>query len=101
MTNTGKVPGRDVVQVYLGYPNAKVERCVKDLRGFAKTKVLKPGETETVEIVLEARDFAYWDLLENRFRADKGEYEVLLGASATEIRARAKVNLTRDQRFRD
>ena len=101
VTNTGKVPGRDVVQVYLGYPNAKVERCVKDLRGFAKTKVLKPGETETVEIVLEARDFAYWDLLENRFRADKGEYEVLLGASATEIRARAKANLTRDQRFRD
>lgn len=103
VTNTGDRPGRDVVEVYLGYPEAQLERCVKDLRGFAKTKVLSPGETQTLSIILEARDFAYWDSFENRFRADKGEYEVLLSSSssAKDIRASATVRVTHDQRFRD
>ena len=101
VTNTGKVAGRDVVQVYVAYPNARVERCEKDLRGFAKTKLLKPGESETVTVTLVARDFAYWDVLQNGFRADKGAYEILVAASAAEIRSRATVELKKTRRFAD
>ena len=101
VTNTGKVAGRDVVQIYVGYPSARVERCKKDLRGFAKTRLLKPGESEMVAIRLNARDFAYWDELENGFRTDKGTYEILFAASSAEIRARASVEQARDHRFGD
>ena len=85
MTNTGKVAGREVVQVYVAYPDAKVERCVKDLRGFAKTKLLAPGESETVRIPIAIRDLAYFDELDHRFVTDEGVYELLVGTSSRNI----------------
>ena len=71
--------------------DAKVERCVKDLRGFAKTKLLAPGESETVEIFLSAHDFAYFDELTHQFTTDPGRYEILVGTSSRDIRGRATV----------
>ena len=91
VTNTGKVAGREVVQLYVSYPDAKVERCVKDLRGFAKTKLLAPGESETVEIFLSVHDFAYFDELTHQFTTDPGRYEILVGTSSRDIRGRATV----------
>ena len=85
VTNTGKVAGREVVQVYVAYPTAKVERCVKDLRGFAKTKLLAPGESETVRIPITLRDLAYFDELDHRFVTDEGVYELLVGTSSRNI----------------
>ena len=85
VTNTGKVAGREVVQVYVAYPTAKVERCVKDLRGFAKTKLLAPGESETVRIPIAIRDLAYFDELDHRFVTDEGVYELLVGTSSRNI----------------
>ena len=85
VTNTGKVAGREVVQVYVAYPMAKVERCVKDLRGFAKTKLLAPGESETVRIPIAIRDLAYFDELDHRFVTDEGVYELLVGTSSRNI----------------
>ncbi|MBR4258212.1 MAG: glycoside hydrolase family 3 C-terminal domain-containing protein [Kiritimatiellae bacterium] len=85
VTNTGKVAGREVVQVYVAYPMAKVERCVKDLRGFAKTKLLAPGESETVRIPITLRDLARFDELDHRFVTDEGVYELLVGTSSRNI----------------
>ena len=85
VTNTGKVAGREVVQVYVAYPDAKVERCVKDLRGFAKTKLLAPGESETVRIPITLRDLARFDELDHRFVTDEGVYELLVGTSSRNI----------------
>ena len=85
VTNTGKVAGREVVQVYVAYPTAKVERCVKDLRGFAKTKLLAPGESETVRIPITLRDLARFDELDHRFVTDEGVYELLVGTSSRNI----------------
>jgi len=101
VTNTGKVAGRDVVQVYVGYPSARVERCKKDLRGFAKTNLLKPGESEIVTIDLTVRDFAYWDVLASRFRADKGTYTLIVAASSAEPRESVTFELDRDRYFDD
>ena len=99
VTNTGKVAGREVVQVYVAYPDAKVERCVKDLRGFAKTKLLAPGESETVRIPIAIRDLAYFDELDHRFVTDAGRYELLVGTSSRDIRGRKTVAVDGETRF--
>ena len=100
VTNAGAVKGKEVVQFYVSYPDAKVERCVKELKGFEKVS-LKPGETKVVTHRFAERDFAYWDDFAHRFRTDSGRYEVLVGASAADIRGRVSVDLPRDVTFGD
>ena len=99
VTNTGKVAGREVVQVYVAYPTAKVERCVKDLRGFAKTKLLAPGESETVRIPITLRDLARFDELDHRFVTDAGRYELLVGTSSRNILGKKTVAVGGETRF--
>ena len=99
VTNTGKVAGREVVQVYVAYPTAKVERCVKDLRGFAKTKLLAPGESETVRIPITLRDLARFDELDHRFVTDEGVYELLVGTSSRNILGKKTVTVGGETRF--
>ncbi len=92
VTNKGGRAGSDVVQVYVAPVNPSVERPVKELRGFAKVSVA-PGETSIAEIRLSPRDFAYFDELTHRFRAEAGEYRLLVGASSRDIRSEAKFTL--------
>ena len=99
--NAGDAPGKEAVQIYVSYPNAKKPRAVKVLKGFAKTKLLSSGEGETLKIAVSPRDLAYWDDFTNRFRLDQGECEILVGASALDIRGRAKITITRDYEFTD
>ncbi|MDR0936818.1 MAG: glycoside hydrolase family 3 C-terminal domain-containing protein [Oscillospiraceae bacterium] len=62
VTNTGDVPGKEVVQLYLGASTYKEEqRPRRELRAFAKTKILDPGETETITLTLTKRDLQYYD----------------------------------------
>ena len=100
VTNTGKVKGKEVVQFYVAYPDAKVERCVKELKAFEKIE-LKPGESKTVKARFSARDLAYWDEFAHRFRTDAGRYEVLVGASSADIRGQATISVERGQTFDD
>ena len=99
VTNTGKVAGREVVQVYVSYPDAKVERCEKELKGFAKTKLLKPGESEVVSVVLDKEDFAYFDELTHQFTTDAGKYEIQVGTSSRYIRGRASTDIAWTMQF--
>jgi len=62
VTNTGAFPGKEVVQLYLGASTYQEEgRPVKELRAFAKTRLLAPGETQTVTLVLSLRDLQFYD----------------------------------------
>ena len=97
--NVGRVIGKEVVQLYVAYPEAKVERCVKDLRGFAKTKLLNPGDTDEVVIKITPRDLAYWDTLSSRFHADAGKYQFLIGNSSVNILEKLEVTLDEDRDF--
>ena len=101
VTNAGMVKGKEVVQFYVAYPDAKVERCVKELKGFAKTKLLAPGESETVKIFVSKRDLAYWDDFASRFTTDAGAYELLVGASSVDIRSRQRITVAETVRYRD
>ena len=92
--NTGKVAGKEVVQLYLKAPSNEIEKPEKELKGFAKTKLLKPGESQQLSFDLDKRSLAsFWTGISS-WVADKGDYEVRIGASSKDIRLKANFNLS-------
>ncbi|MCA9899787.1 MAG: glycoside hydrolase family 3 C-terminal domain-containing protein [Anaerolineales bacterium] len=92
VTNVGKVAGKEIVQVYVHDREARLVRPYKELKGFAKV-VLQPGETKTVTIPLDFRAFAYYDPAYKQWVTENGEFDILIGASATDIRAKISCTL--------
>ncbi|MGO9617979.1 MAG: glycoside hydrolase family 3 protein [Bryobacteraceae bacterium] len=92
VTNTGKRAGAEVAQLYIGDSHASVPRPPKELKGFAKVE-LKPGETKQVSIALEPRAFTYYDVKGKLWRADPGEFDVLVGRSSATIELKGKIHL--------
>lgn len=100
--NDGDRAGDEVVQLYVGDPDAEVHRPVRELRGFEKVH-LEPGESRTVGFSLEGRDFAYWDSAAVRpdgrtglWRLEGGEFRIDVGASSQDIRLTASIDLPDD-----
>lgn len=89
VTNTGSRAGADVVQVYVRDVASRLPRPVKELKGFARVQ-LAPGETKRVSVLLEPEAFQYYDPERRTWLLEPGEFEVLVGASATDIRQRAR-----------
>jgi beta-glucosidase len=86
VTNTGARNGSEVVQAYVRDVEASVRRPEKELRGFAKVR-LEPGETRAVEIRLEPRAFAFWDVRRHAWVTEAGTFEILIGSSSASIHA--------------
>lgn len=87
--NIGKCAGKEVVQLYVSAPNNKeMNKPVKELKAFAKTKELKPGESELVTMTVVAADLASFDIATSSWVVDAGKYEFLIGASSRDIRAK-------------
>jgi beta-glucosidase len=93
VTNTGTRAGADVGQVYVGDTHSKVPRPAKELKGFARVD-LKPGETKTSTVTLDARAFSYYDAVTKQWRADPGEFQILVGRSSQEIALRGSLILS-------
>ena len=93
VTNTGKRAGADVAQVYVADTHSKVPRPAKELRGFAKIE-LKPGETKRVKVVLNQRALSYYDVSTKQWRAEAGDFDVLVGPSSAQIELRGKLTLS-------
>ncbi|MBB2753885.1 UNVERIFIED_ORG: beta-glucosidase [Rhizobium aethiopicum] len=85
LTNTGDRAGSELVQLYISSPKTKVERPDKELRAFAKLS-LQPGETGTATMKILPRDLAYFDVEAGAFRADPGDYQLVVAANAADIR---------------
>jgi beta-glucosidase len=81
VTNTGTRAGAEVAEVYVGDSSAWVKRPAKELKGFKKVR-LAPGETQRVEIPLDAQSFAYWDVKGHRWRTDPGRFVIYIGDSS-------------------
>jgi beta-glucosidase len=81
VTNTGQRKGADVAQLYVGDPSAKIDRPVKELKGYKKVR-LEPGKSEHVTLILNRRSLAYWDTASNNWRVDPGKFVVYVGDSS-------------------
>ncbi|HAF24386.1 MAG TPA: glycoside hydrolase [Blastocatellia bacterium] len=92
VTNAGKRAGAEVAQVYVSDAHSKVPRPAKELQGFAKIK-LKPGETKRVKVMLNQRALSYYDVDAKQWRAEPGDFDVLVGPSSAQIELRGKVTL--------
>ncbi len=89
--NTGKVAGKEVVQLYVGDLNGTPDRPVKELKGFAKVE-LNPGETKTVEMEIDARALSYFDESLGDWFAPSGKYEILVGNASDNITLREEIS---------
>ena len=92
ITNTGKRTGAEVAQLYVSAKQPHVYRPVKELKGFTKV-FLNPGESKEVFIPLDDKAFRYFSTVTNQFEIDGGLYEILIGASAADIRLRGSLNV--------
>lgn len=85
VTNTGKVAGDSVVELYAAWPKSRVERPRQALVGFRRVNV-KPGETRTVRIPLAAQRLAYWNTQAGRFEVEPVPVTLMVGESSADIR---------------
>ncbi len=92
VTNTGTVAGKEVVQLYVGDPDAHVVRPVRELKAFAKV-ALSPGETKTVTFALTGRDLSYWSTRTDAWELEGGTFLIALGASSRDIRQRIEIEV--------
>lgn len=84
VTNTGKVAGKEIVQLYVADQQSTVIRPKKELKGFEKIE-LKPGETKTVEFILDKRAFAYWNTQIHDWHVETGDFTIMIGRSSRDI----------------
>jgi beta-glucosidase len=99
VTNTGRVPGREVVQLYVSAPAGTgpgaLDKPERELRGFAKTRLLAPGASETIAFRLAPADLASFDPAASAWVADAGRYVVRVAASSADAGQRATFTLPR------
>lgn len=84
VTNTGKMAGKEVVQLYVADRESTVIRPVKELRDFAKVELL-PGETKTVTFTLDKRAFAYYSVRIHDWHVETGVFDIMIGKSSRDI----------------
>jgi beta-glucosidase len=93
VTNSGKVPCRAVPQLYVGAPAGRLERPRSELKAFAKTRLLKPGEAQEVTFTLKPADLAAFDPSSSSWVVEAGTYDLRLGASSRDIKGEAKLQV--------
>ncbi len=91
--NTGTREGADVAQVYVGDTHSKVPRPAKELKGFVKVS-LRSGESKRVSVILNSRALSFYDVNAKGWRAEPGDFDVLVGRSSEQIELRGKLTLT-------
>lgn len=90
VTNTGAVPGREVVQLYVSAPSGGLQKPSRELKAFGKTRELRPGESQTLSFSVSAYELASFNERASAWETAEGNYEVLFGASVQDIRAQSR-----------
>ena len=98
VTNTGKVKGKEVIQLYVADKASSVQRPVKELKAFDKIE-LAPGESKEVSFTLSVRDFSYYSKVYDRWLAESGEFDILIGSSSRDIRLTGSLNLSNTEKL--
>jgi len=92
VTNTGSVTGAEVAQLYVGIPSTAVSEPPKWLKGFQKIS-LTPGQAGQVQLILDQRSFAYWDVNSENWFVAPGTYQVMVGDSSRNILLQGQVTI--------
>ncbi|HTK20639.1 MAG TPA: glycoside hydrolase family 3 C-terminal domain-containing protein [Mucilaginibacter sp.] len=95
VTNTGSVAGKEVAELYLSAPHKSIDKPSEELKGFAKTRTLKPGESQTLTFTLDKKSLASFNTAQSAWVADAGEYKVKIGASSENIKLEKPFNLAK------
>lgn len=90
LTNSGQRAGAEVAELYVGQQHPKVERAVKELKGYKKV-FLRPGETRRVTIELNDRSLAYFDEKSKQWVVDADSFDISLGAASDDIRLKGRL----------
>lgn len=85
VTNTGKTAGKEVVQVYIAAPKSNIVKPAEELKAFAKSKLLKPGESQTFNFVFTPAQLASFHTEQAAWMADAGKYTIKVGNSSENI----------------
>lgn len=91
--NTGKRKGKEVVQLYISAPKGKIDKPIRELKAFAKTKTLAPGEVQTLKFTLTPKDLASFYEDRSAWITDKGIYTLEIGFSSQNIIQKVNLNL--------
>ncbi|MBO4377389.1 MAG: glycoside hydrolase family 3 C-terminal domain-containing protein [Clostridia bacterium] len=95
VTNTGKVPGKEVIQLYYSAPQGLLGKPARELGAFAKTKELEPGETQCVELKIRKDDMASFDdlgkICKSAYVLEKGTYLFYMG---TDVRRAGRIDFS-------
>lgn len=92
VTNTGKIKGAEIAQVYVKDVESTIFREEKALKAFAKVE-LEAGETKTVTVTLDKRSFAFYNTEVKDWTVESGAFEILVGASSRDIKLNASINV--------
>ncbi|PIW04217.1 MAG: glycosyl hydrolase [Cytophagales bacterium CG17_big_fil_post_rev_8_21_14_2_50_40_13] len=91
--NTGELPGKEVAQVYVSKPNSTIDRPEKELKAFAKTKMLGAGETEVIALKVPIKELSYWNESISGWMLEPGAYTIRLGNSSRTIKLESFLEL--------
>ena len=91
--NTGSVSGKEVAQVYVKAPKGNLEKPAQELKAFAKSRELKPGESEVLTMTIPVRMLASFDEANSQWLTEAGTYTFCIGNSSRNIAATATLKL--------
>jgi len=97
ITNTGKLAGKEIVQLYVCDVKSTFARPEKELKAFEKVE-LQPKQTKTITFTLDREAFWYFDVVQNAWSIEPGEFEILVGASSRDIRLSGSITLAPEPR---
>ena len=84
--NAGKVAGKEVVQVYVSAPGKDMDKPARELKGFAKTEKLNPGQSETVEVKIPYESLASFNETDSQWQVEAGTYRVMVAKNAADAK---------------
>lgn len=100
VTNTGKVAGKEIVQLYVSAPSGGLEKPSRELKAFGKTRLLAPGESQTLSFAVSSYELASFNEAESAWETPSGDYHVQFGASVEDIRVNGVYRSKKNQSWK-